>query len=224
MDNTSFAPGNNSINNSVPPLTPQYSSPEPKHLPKLVTWVVLIVALGLSAFAGIWYWQDQKIGDDYVAVFTPRPSTTPDPTADWKTYINKDYGYEFKYPDGYVVSAGLSGANDWVQVYSSKPDSSGHNLTILNIATVNVGRESVFDNGSNVILDSIVFAGKQAKEYRCPEKNNCPSQLSSSRAIHLTSLLSNWQANNEIFYDIAKESPELKNLADQILSTFKFTK
>ncbi|OGM97971.1 MAG: hypothetical protein A2735_02275 [Candidatus Yanofskybacteria bacterium RIFCSPHIGHO2_01_FULL_41_21] len=104
MDNTSFAPGNNSINNSAPPLTPQYSSPEPKHLPKLVTWVVLILALGFVGYAGIWYWQDQQVGEDYPVLFTPRPSATPDPTADWKTYTNTQYGFEFKYPNDFVIT------------------------------------------------------------------------------------------------------------------------
>ncbi len=95
MDNTSFAPGNNSINNSVPLSTPEYSAPGPKHLPKLVTWVVLILALGFVGYAGIWYWQDQQVGEDYPVLFTPRPT---DPTADWKTYTNTQYGIEIKYP------------------------------------------------------------------------------------------------------------------------------
>ena len=98
MDNTSFAPGNNSINNSVPPPSPQYSASNPKHLSKLVTLVVLSLTLGLAAYAGILYWQDQKLGEEYAISFTPRPSVTADPIADWKTYTNTQYGFEVKYP------------------------------------------------------------------------------------------------------------------------------
>ena len=45
-----------------------------------------------------------------VPIFTPRPSPTamPDPTADWQTYRNEEYGFEFRYPGSWEVRNGLS--------------------------------------------------------------------------------------------------------------------
>ena len=68
-----------------------------------ITFVILSL-LGAGAYAGIWYWQDQQVAQEVVPTFTPRPSTTPDPTADWKTYTNTQYGFEFKYPAELSIS------------------------------------------------------------------------------------------------------------------------
>ena len=106
MDNTSFAPGNNSINNSAPPPTPQYSLPEHKHFlnKKFAITFVILLLLGGSAYAGIWYWGNQQVANEVAPTFTPRASALPDSTADWKTYTNTKYGYSFKYPDKLLLS------------------------------------------------------------------------------------------------------------------------
>lgn len=43
------------------------------------------------------------------SVSTPTPTIvvtpTPDPTADWKTYTNSKYGYQFKHPLGWIFKA-----------------------------------------------------------------------------------------------------------------------
>ncbi|MBT3241028.1 MAG: hypothetical protein HON98_01965 [Chloroflexi bacterium] len=36
---------------------------------------------------------------------TDMPTSTPDPYAGWSTYINQDFGYQFDYPPGAVVTA-----------------------------------------------------------------------------------------------------------------------
>src|SRR3989338_11540317 len=93
MDNTSFAPGNNSINNSAPPPTPQYSVPEPKHFLNkkfIITFVVLIL-LGVGAYAGIWRGQNKQLAQE------------TDPTADWKTYTNTEYGFNIHIPATWSV-------------------------------------------------------------------------------------------------------------------------
>lgn len=39
-----------------------------------------------------------------ISANSPIPTTTPDPTADWLTYTNTNYGFEFKYPQKYQSS------------------------------------------------------------------------------------------------------------------------
>jgi len=108
MDNTSFAPGNNSINNSVPPPSPQYSVPEHKHFlnKKFAITFVILILLGAGAYAGISYWQNQQLAQEVMPTFTPRPSAsaTPDVTSDWKTYTNKQYGFEIQTPNNWTVT------------------------------------------------------------------------------------------------------------------------
>ena len=130
MDNTSFAPGNNSINNSVPPLTPQYSAPEPKHFlnKKFVVTFVVLLLLGSGAYVGIWYWQNQQVAQEVVPTFTPRASVTADPTADWKTYTNAQYGFEFKYPVDWKIDDNLKLNRCCLDVFNSPEPYQGDSL------------------------------------------------------------------------------------------------
>ncbi len=65
--------------------------------------IILISAFVLAgiSYGGIWYWQNQQVAQEVAPTFTPQPSVsaTLDATADWKTYTNTQYGFEFKYPD-----------------------------------------------------------------------------------------------------------------------------
>ena len=93
----------------------QYQAPmqsAPKHFlnKKFIVTFVILALLGTGAYAGIWYWQRQQLAQEVVPTFTPRPSVTAtaDPVADWKTYTNTQYGFEFKYPNNYTVSTNQS--------------------------------------------------------------------------------------------------------------------
>lgn len=61
--------------------------------------------------AGFFAYQTQKlvkelqgVRSNSTAVQTPAPTSTPDPTTDWKTYINDKYGYSMKYPEKSVLN------------------------------------------------------------------------------------------------------------------------
>jgi len=87
------------------PITPQPEQfpvqPQKHFLNKkfIVTFVVLLL-LGASAYAGIWYWQNQQVVQEAGPTFTPRA----DVTANWKTYTNTQYGFEIKYPASFRLS------------------------------------------------------------------------------------------------------------------------
>ncbi|MBI2062362.1 MAG: hypothetical protein HYT64_01595 [Candidatus Yanofskybacteria bacterium] len=83
---------------SQQPQEPQYqaSIPEQKHFMNkkfVITFVILILLAG-GAYGTVWYWQNQQVAQEVVPTFTPRA----DIAADWKTYTNPQYGFEFKYP------------------------------------------------------------------------------------------------------------------------------
>jgi hypothetical protein len=139
-------------------------------------------------------------------------------TSSWKIYYNEKYGFEIKYPIGWKIEE-MSTYPFGITVSPSKTD-----FAILFIYPINVGQESVFDKGSKVILRSIDFAGRQAKQYVCPEENICPQQILSSKSIRLTDLPKNWEEYNEIYYDIANGHEIDLSIVEQILFTFRFTK
>ncbi len=81
-------------------------APEPKHFlnKKFIVTFVVLVLIGVGAYAGIWWWQNQQYTfEDMnpVFTFTPRPSVsvTPDPiTANWPIFNSKLLNFSFKYP------------------------------------------------------------------------------------------------------------------------------
>jgi hypothetical protein len=100
MDNTSFAPGNKSMNNSVPPLPQPTPSLPPRR--KIFTshfleLIGLFLVLAFVSYLGVQYWQDKQLVEEYVPVYTPRV----DAVTNWKTYTNTQYGFEFKYPSSW---------------------------------------------------------------------------------------------------------------------------
>lgn len=73
--------------------------------------VLLLLAV---AAAGFFAYQTQNLVkqiNEIKTVSTPttKPSSTPDPTANWKTYTNDKYDFVFKYPSEYVVEERVPG-------------------------------------------------------------------------------------------------------------------
>jgi hypothetical protein len=61
---------------------------------------ILFVVLAIFAIPSFaYYWQVVEQASQYF-----QPVVDNDATADWKTYTNDQYGFEFKYPKGYYLS------------------------------------------------------------------------------------------------------------------------
>ncbi len=130
MDNTSFAPGNNSIHNYVPPPKLESSVPklERKHFwnHKFFFTCTLIVLFAGAGFASLWQIQNQIVSQEIAPVFTPRATEVPA----LNIYQNNQYGFSIALPDswgGYtVLNSQWQGRN----VATSKVTATGPIITL----------------------------------------------------------------------------------------------
>lgn len=76
MDYTSFAPGASAQQPIPPKLEPALPPPHKRHLPKFAAVIILIVLLGGTAYGSLWWWNQIKVADQEVPVFTPRVTQT----------------------------------------------------------------------------------------------------------------------------------------------------
>jgi hypothetical protein len=78
-------------------------TPVKSNSPLLMVFIVIILlfALGAAGYFAYQNWQLKQQISQVQPTPTPQitPTTTPDPTADWKTYTNSVYSYSFKYPN-----------------------------------------------------------------------------------------------------------------------------
>lgn len=81
---------------------------QPKQSNFLVVLLSVLLLLSVS-IAGFFAYQTQKlvaelrIKNEELTIKVPTPTTTPDPTADWKTYLNSGALYQVKYPNTWRV-------------------------------------------------------------------------------------------------------------------------
>jgi len=162
---------------------------------------------------------------------TPTPTPTPkDETADWKTYTNAQYGFEFKYPstlDSIVVNV-TSGSNFYKRYVSIDIDTpakiaqmkqpnpgSGGAYPLFRFGAF-VPKDNIGDLGcgSNPVLKTITMGGISAtvcggEDIGAPE-GNMHLQFTRDNTILFSAQSGFYSASN-------------KQIVDKILATFKFT-
>jgi len=67
--------------------------------------IILVVIIVLVVVGGLVAWKQGWISKSLVATRTPTPAPTSGETANWKTYANNDYGFEFKYPQTFFLDS-----------------------------------------------------------------------------------------------------------------------
>lgn len=93
---------NNNANSQPQGNMPNVSQPTPNYTPKksykksLWKWILLYVLIGALAYGAIYYFFFYQKGD-----YTYTPQNTTDQYANWQTYTNSQYGFEFRYPDNF---------------------------------------------------------------------------------------------------------------------------
>ncbi len=141
-------------------------------------------------------------------------------TKDWKTYVNTQYGFEFKYPPVYVLFGGVDSKDKPIAVSGSS--------TLVSVT------------------DKFLAGGEMEQFSVSIDKSNTPAKASLEKNTNYTNIqqidfegIKVWELNgtasidspdkiiafnkNNLLYTITLSSAE-KGKFEQILSTFKFTK
>lgn len=102
------------IQNTIPQPTPKQPVQEPPSVLKptepsksnrFLVLTLSLLTLILLASTGYLAYQNMQLKKQIAQPSaSPSPTSTPDPTANWKTYTNHEYGYSVEYPSDWKVS------------------------------------------------------------------------------------------------------------------------
>ncbi len=222
-------------------ITPQPEQPQsmdsavpsqssgPKHFlnKKFAITFVVLVLLGASAYAGIWYWQDQQVAQEVVPTFTPRADGSTSLTASWKTYTNTKYGFEFKYPSNWKEWSTSSDKD--ITFYDPSVNYGSDSDRLFPAVTINVQADTFsgsiieYDKSINPAIAALrqnsteiiggktayVYTGKGVVDFRIVFNRSDIYLFSSSAATIAAN-------KNE------ESAQPVRQVFNQILSTFKF--
>lgn len=103
---------NNEIESKEMPAETPVSKPEVKNKPNQLMPVISVAAFVILALGaiGFLYYQNQQLKTMLAKYQTPAPQataspiSTPNPTANWKTYTNTVRGYSIQYPGDWTIN------------------------------------------------------------------------------------------------------------------------
>lgn len=191
-----------SVNNSV--------NQTKSHLPVIAMAMFVLVAFSALAFL---YYQNQQLKQmlaSYQApTFTPIPTPTSDPTANWKTYIDQKKLYSFKYPSDLIPKIKTNG----IISFTDSNDKTLFNLSGFKILTSNEYLKYI---KQNYLSDSKTFVDSQKRTWQTymvlGEVFNFTGILDIENKFYIIDFQNNFENSEDNF----------KFLISQILSTFKF--
>lgn len=98
-----------------PPQVP-HVSPAPK-----INWLISLVFLIVGIAVGVTgLWSYQNFLSNRTVQPSPTPTATPDPMANWKTYINTSAGYSVKYPQDWRIESVAADSQDQQAISESR--------------------------------------------------------------------------------------------------------
>ena len=213
----------------APPVPPAPPTPQIKSSLLVIMSVLLIIAV---AIAGLFYFQIQKLSKElskYQTQPSPTPTTTSDPTANWKTYTDKEFEYSLKYPTGpeYVQeTCGPDFMNIFMLENIEGKDSSTHSTKLCvprgSYASFELQpAKGVFAKneypttipGREVTSEPIIIDGVEGRKYTIIRTKDAPIPEKTYEVY----VEHNGYRYHFVFIDFKHEY-----LFTQILSTFKF--
>ena len=159
---------------------------------------------------------------------TTSETAATDETADWKIYINNEYGFSFKYPSDWLVkdmtSANKTLIEGMVGFFGRNPISSGESVFF----TVQINSQSL----SNLIKNEKTIISKNPNEELVSELNVNKygingTELKIKNKSTGVVFSKNYIVNNSRTYIITGDSTDTDTktkIANQINGTFEFTK
>ena len=202
----------------------------PKHIFRLMTWVFLI-GLAIVAYLAAGYYFELspfKQSPPPVPTFTPRPGR-PSPTqsvldtSTWKTYTNAQYGFEFKYPEGWLLRS-ESLKRIIVSNFEKPPPISEE--SIKNTADFQIDTRGNLNPNRQTPTS---WFSSYTKDWEADVLSKNEVTVSTKPAIRIEIAEISRRAhyyilNGKDIIDISYsvDQPKFKNTYDQILSTFKF--
>lgn len=180
----------------------------------LIGCVILMVGIAIGLLVGKYIYTSKPTLSPTVSV-SPTPVSIADPTANWKTYINKKYGYQIKYP------------SNWKSTETDDPGLGDGPLTYTIIVSDAV---SLKDSGYvNIAVDRNLswnqFTKNATQQGFQDYKFNGLNAMIFKKDGYDTSINLNLPTDKlitTVTYGFSHDNSD-KETIDQILSTFKFT-
>jgi len=199
----------------TPPTTQQAliqtQAPE-RHNSPMLLWFLILVLVGVAFYFGYQNLQlRQMISQNQPPpVSTRTPTTTPDPTANWKTYTNSEIGFSLNYPKEWIQQKTNTPR---VVSFDTKSDSPGEFFVAYH-TNINDLSQWLLANQAGEIISTINL------------NNNHFSVIKGGALKASQEYAINVGANN--YLRLVVEPYPNTNISDevinQILSTFKFLK
>jgi hypothetical protein len=177
---------------------------------KVFIVVLIIIVLITVVIGGIFIWQYSVLQNNPT---NSLPAVNQQATEDWKTYTNKEYGFEFKYPSELEISQIVEDPDSPLQIVLFPRE---HDL-ILGVTLTN-SLDHCLNDGK--IVGDAVIDGIDAKIFHDFIKN-----YQSERILRTSCFIKN-KFTYEIYcnFDARREISDGCIGFDLITSTFKFTK